>query len=84
MKKTDPLNADWSDAMMDDVMTGPFQDPLYVVALRVLEALSQLELYFKDPRYMELVTFLGPYLEMYAASSIAGVLFCLYRDLMTF
>lgn len=57
-------------------MTGPFQDPVYVVALHVLEALSLLELYFKDPRYVELVTHLGPYLEMYAITFDCGCSVC--------
>jgi hypothetical protein len=52
---------------MDDARSGPIQDPLYAVALHVLEALSQSELCFKDPRYVGLVSLLGPYLKMYAA-----------------
>jgi hypothetical protein len=46
---------------------GPIKEPLYAVALHVLEALSQSELCFKDPRYVGLVALLGPYLKMYAA-----------------
>lgn len=71
------MNESRLDATMEQSSSiGPIQEPMHTVALHVLEALSQSEICFKNPQFLDLIPLVKPYLQLGYGSLLLCSLVC--------